>query len=56
MHPQNFPTIFTGLKIPLRFLGSLRAGAGGFFYLLFLHGALTALTIILMAVLIGGIQ
>lgn len=29
MHTQNFPPIFTGLKIPPRFLGSLRAGAGG---------------------------
>ena len=31
MHAQNFPRIFTGLKIPIRLLGSFRAGAGAFF-------------------------
>jgi len=55
MNTRNFPQFSTG-RYPTRLLGGFRQSeAGGLFYVaIFIHGALTGLTIILLAVLIGG--
>jgi hypothetical protein len=55
MHPRNFPAFSTGLKIQSRLLGSFRAGAGGLYFAIFMHGALSGLTAFsLIALLLGG--
>ena len=53
-HPNTISTGATDSHVSGMFQG---AAAGGLFYVaIFIHGALTGLTIILLAVLIGGVR
>ncbi len=55
MHPFNFQAIFsTGIKTQSSLLGSWPFGAGGLFFAIFMHGALTALTAFTMIIILTG--
>jgi hypothetical protein len=55
MSAYNFPKPFsTGLKIQLFLPGSWATGAGGLYLVMFLHGALTGLTVFTMIIILTG--
>jgi hypothetical protein len=55
MSAYNFPKPFsTSLKIQAFFLGSWPLGAGGLYFAIFMHGALTALTAFTMIIILTG--